>query len=298
MTPPSIPVLLCANGVYFQHMAVTVASLLTNNRAHRFDLTIATDRDYPAEQKRLQAMIDGFGNATARFVVFDSERIARLPIRLHLTALTYVRLFAAELFDDNVERVLYLDTDLVVCDDIAPLWSIDMGDKPLAGALDIFIDAQRAGAAKNYINAGVLLLNLRQWRAENAGEKLIGYIDAHTDLPYLDQDALNQVFAGRIQIVPLRWNFQARMAHAGAKALGLARAEFIEMRRNPGIVHYTTGSKPWMYRKSVPYTGLYYRYLAMTPWSDYRAPDKTLRRQISQAVRLMKLKRWIKWVMA
>jgi lipopolysaccharide biosynthesis glycosyltransferase len=294
----AIPVLLCANGAYFQHMAVTIASLLVNNPARRFDLVIATDRDYPGEQSRLAAMISGFGNATARFIPFGLERIARLPTRLHLTALTYIRLFAAELFDETVDQALYLDSDLVVCGDIGALWAGGTNGRPIAAAPDIFIDSQRDLPARQYVNCGVMLLNLGQWRAEAAGTALIRYIDEHPDLAYLDQDALNAVFAGRIHPLPLRWNFQARMAETKPAQLGMTNAEFRQTRRHPGIVHYTTGSKPWMYRKDVHYTGLYYRYLALTPWRDYRAPDRTLRRRVSKAIRLIAFRRWVKWVIA
>ena len=296
--PAAIPVLLCANGIYFQHLAVTVASLLANNRAHRFALTIATDREYPAEQAQLSEMIAGFGNATHRYTVFGLERVAGLPTGLHLTPLTYIRLFAAELFAPTVERVLYLDTDMVVAADIGALWATDMGNNPLAGAPDIYIDGQRSLPPGQYVNGGVLLINLAQWRAEDAQTQLIHHIETHPDLPWLDQDALNAVFAGRITVLPLRWNFQARMAEARPATLGLSKAQFRTTRRHPGIVHYTTGSKPWMYRKDVHYKNLYAHYLALTPWQGYHAPDRTLRRRFSQAVRLMKLRRWVRWVMA
>ena len=99
MPPSSIPVLFCANGPYFQHAAVTIASLLANNPARHFALTIATDQPYPAEEAKLQEMVAGFGNATLRVIVFGLERMTGLPTRLHLTLLTYMRLFAAEIFD-------------------------------------------------------------------------------------------------------------------------------------------------------------------------------------------------------
>ena len=135
-----------------------------------------------------------------------------------------------------MQRILYLDTDLVVADNIDDLWASEMGEDPIAGARDIYIDQQRQGVSGKYINAGVLLLNLKQWRAENACAKLIGYIGEHPGLQYLDQDALNEVFAGRITILPLRWNFQARMAEAKSKLLGIGHDEFLHIRDYPGIV--------------------------------------------------------------
>ena len=287
MPIPSIPVLFCANGPYFQHAAVTIASLLTNNRARHFDLTIATDQAYPAEESKLQTMVAAFGNATLRVAVFGLERMTGLPTRLHLTLLMYLRLFAANILGPEIGRVLYLDTDLVVCADIADLWTTDMDDHAIACAPDIY-----GGAT--YANSGVMILNLDLWRCENAQEKLLGYIRTHSDLAYPDQDALNTVFAGRIKMLPLRWNFQARMAEAKPHLLGLSKAEFLALRKHPGIVHYTTGSKPWMYRKDVHYTPLYHQYLALTPWRGYHAPDKTLRRRVSKAIRLISVRRWLR----
>jgi lipopolysaccharide biosynthesis glycosyltransferase len=290
----SIPILLCADGAYFQHLAVTLASLLANNRQHRFALTVATDRDYPEEQARLTEMVDGFGNATIAFIVFRLDRLKNLPTNLHLPPLVYIRLFAAELFAPDVEKILYLDTDLAVAADIGALWATELGDHSIAAAPDVFIDAQRGLPPGQYVNCGVMLLNLRQWRQENAQAALLAYMAAHPDVHYLEQDAMNAVFASRIMALPLHWNFQARMAETSPAALGLGRAAFRELRRHPGIVHYTTGSKPWMYRKDVHYKPLYYRYLALTPWRAYRPPDKTLRRVISQYLRLMALRRWLR----
>ena len=299
MIPAStIPVLLCADGAYCQHLAVTLASLLANNRQHRFAFTVATDRDYPAEQARLAGMVAGFSNATIRFVVFGLDRLAGLPVNLHLPPLVYIRLFAAELFEATVEKILYLDTDLVVAGDIGALWATELGDRPAAAAPDVFIDAQRGLPPGEYVNCGVMLLNLRQWRAENAQAALLAYMAENPQVQYLEQDALNAVFAGRLAVVPLRWNFQARMAETKPATLGLTQAEFTDTRRHPGIVHYTTGSKPWMYRKDVHYKPLYYRYLALTPWRGYRPPDKTPRRIVSQYVRLMALRRWLRRALA
>ncbi len=288
-----IEVLFGADENYVPPLAVALVSLLTNNRRHRFRIHVVLDRELPEAQAKLSAMVQLFGNAELRFVPLQRTAFEELPAFRHFSHAIYLRLLAAELLPE-VDRVLYLDCDLVVCADIGALWQVDLGACPVAGAPDMFMERQ----ADAYVNSGVLLLDLDRWRAEGAGAACLRYISKHdAQLTYPDQDAINAVFAGRIHILPLRWNWQARMAEAGAVALGLTRQEFQYIRRNPGIVHYTTGSKPWMYRKEVHYAGLYRRYLALTGWNS--APmDKTLRRRISKAMRLMPLRRRLRWLRA
>ena len=289
LDPKPVHILFCTDAAYLQHTAVAVASLLANNAARRFTITVSIDGAAPEATTAIRDMVRGFGNACIRFPVFDPARLAGLPAGRHFTTTMYQRLFAPALYPDKVERVLYLDGDLVVCDDISPLWTAPLEDHPLAGVPD-------PALPDGEVNSGVLILNLAAWRREDATSRLLGYVRNHaTTLEYPDQQALNAVFAGRILKLPSRWNFHAGAAELGATRLGISRAEFADLRRRPGIVHYTTNRKPWLYRKETPFTGLYYRYLGLTPWQNWSPADRTVLTRLSKTVRLMRLKRALRW---
>ncbi len=300
-TPPTpIDILLCGDRNYFQHMGVAVCSLLANNRRHKFRITIVTDPGIPDQIAKMREMAAQFGNAEMRFPVFDISVLEKYPVRHHFTAFTFVRLIAPMFYDDTVDRVLYFDGDLIVCADIAPLWNTDMADNPIAGVPDVFIDINNCdptpATSRTYINTGVTLLNLRQWRTENATATLMEHLSRHaSEMHYADQDALNAVFAGRVRYLPYTWNFQSDFVQLKPSELGMTPAGFRQLRDNPGIVHYAGRWKPWFYRTEVNYRDRYWKYLAMTPWRGFVPSDRTPKYIVMKAVRLKTLKRVLCW---
>ncbi len=299
MTSEPIEVLLSTDGNYFQHMAVVIFSLLENNKAHRFNLTIVLDKRHPDDERRLGIIIDGHGNARCKFCVFDMERLSRFPLGLHFTPAIYVRLFATEFYPAEVERVLWLDADLVVNADIGELWNTPFDGKALAAAPDVFIDIDLNPAPElwhSYFNSGVLLINMTVWRTEDAAMRFVEYINAHMDtLLFPDQDTLNEVFRGRVHPLAIKWNYSSAFAQIDPAHLRMSRSEFNRLRRRPGIVHYTSSHKPWFFMEEVHYKHLYYSYLRRTPWRDYRPSDLTLANRIKKLRSLARLKRLGRW---
>lgn len=273
-----IPVLFCSNRQYCEHMAVAIASLLTNNPGHRFRIYVALTESACEERSRIQETVARFSNAILVFKLYDPAAIKDFPIHSHITVDSYVRLFFSEMVDPDVDRLLYLDCDLIVCSDIEPLWKCDMQGAILGAVPDAFSDNHRAlGFAEDetYFNSGVLLIDARRWRAADLTPALVKYIlENGPKLRYLDQDVLNAVLRGGIYPLPLRWNFTPRHADSTPELLGLSRREFMEIRRKPGIVHFASGFKPWYYGFEPHYKDRYYRYRALTPWRRQAAKPK------------------------
>src|SRR3546814_20733885 len=101
-------------------------------------------------------------------------------------------------------------------------------------------------AGGDYFNARVLLMNLKRWREANGTALLIAFIEAHhRHLWAHDQDALNAVFCGAFMELAPTWNFQTSMLWSEPDGLGLSYEAFRRLLADPGIVHYTSPSKPW-----------------------------------------------------
>ena len=66
----------------------------------------------------------------------------------------------------------------------------------------------------------------------------------------------------------MTWNFQRRMCHMLPRDLGLSPADYLRLRRDPQVVHFTEETKPWGYRDGHPYAHVYFRYLRMTPYYE------------------------------
>ncbi len=164
----------------------------------------------------------------------------------HFSVVTYYRLFIASLFP-QYDKVIYLDCDLVVLGDISELYHTDLGCHILGAAPEQHVQntkefrlyAEKALGVDpdGYINAGVLLINLKEFRKNNIEEKFIKLISEYDfDLLDPDQAYLNYLCLGKIHVLPNGWN---------KEPLPLA----CEGKKN--IVHYALYQKPWQYSDMV-----------------------------------------------
>jgi lipopolysaccharide biosynthesis glycosyltransferase len=130
--------LLCTNALFLQHAAVCLASLLANNPELFFDVVIVAQATETLDEEKLRRSLTQFPNHSVTFRKFAIPNDLLLPLNplAHYTIDTYTRLWLNEFFPANVDRVLYLDADIVVVDSIAPLWTADL-DGALMAAVDI-----------------------------------------------------------------------------------------------------------------------------------------------------------------
>jgi lipopolysaccharide biosynthesis glycosyltransferase len=276
-----VHLLLCTNSLYLQHVAVCLTSLLINNTDLFFDIVIVSRAAETLDKKKLGRSLVHFQNHSLLFREFTppADRLLPLNPEAHYTLDTWTRLWVEEFFPADVNRVLYLDGDIVVVGGVAPLWHTDLGGA-LLGAVDI-PGSQRGvthhgmSAQDGYFSAGVLLIDLDQWRNTRALDTVLDYVSAHPErLPDVDQDALNACFYGRRRRLEYKWNaiwpfFREPLA------LPLARAEIEAVRREAQIIHFNGASKPWSYFCDHPRKVEYERYLQMTEWRDFVPPDRT-----------------------
>ena len=182
---------------------------------------------------------------------------------------TLWRLAIPELILD-ADKLLYLDCDLVFCDDVAKLWGIDLKGNMMAGVGD------RAGRkvklpgldANRYINAGVMLWNLKRMRDEKVMDTWKRVFREHNcTLKYLDQTLLNLVHRNDILMIPQNWNLHNSIYRNPPLAGMYTDAETIEALANPGIVHFTGHHKPWMLWKFThhPYAYRFWHFALKAP---------------------------------
>ncbi|MGY4436185.1 lipopolysaccharide biosynthesis glycosyltransferase [Bradyrhizobium sp. F1.13.1] len=150
---------------------------------------------------------------------------------------------------DCLQSILYLDSDILVLDDLQALWTTDLEGNVLGAVLD-GLDSQLKNQTvrlpvprvHNYFNAGVLLIDLHQWRKAKISETAFEYLKRYPGSPYSDQDALNVACDGVWKRLASRWNYLAYNAELDVSELA---GEY-----KPSIVHFTTWNKPW--RPGVP----------------------------------------------
>jgi lipopolysaccharide biosynthesis glycosyltransferase len=186
----------------------------------------------------------------------------------------YVRLFIPHFLPESCSKVIYLDVDMVVLNDISELWNTDMKGCIIAGVPDRAgtIGTSWAGiknyaelglpAETVYYNSGLLLFDLVQWRASTFTEQILECIEKNKQYAaFPDQYGLNVVFANRWHQLDSRWNTYA-----------------FSTETNPAIIHFI-GQKPIYssYDNNRSYQQVFLSYLALTAYAGFKTKNKYVR---------------------
>lgn len=284
--PGPIQVLFCADRHYLQHAAVAAVSLAMARGSPAIDVHIMTMDEDPAAQRMMTDTLRPFPHVTLTFHTVRDARLADAHADRYITRDAYLRFLAADVLPASVRRVIYLDCDVVVLDDLSELWTADLGSRAVGAVAEVSWDAddrlERLGIAAGhvYINSGVLLMDLDRWRRDGLAARLFQFVSERgASLQFHDQDALNAVLQRDIALLDRRWNVQVMMFSRWMRRT--RPADFQAFRaacRNPGIIHYSTDRKPWKLRVWTRKRHLYYRFLRRTAWARTAAPTGVLPR--------------------
>jgi lipopolysaccharide biosynthesis glycosyltransferase len=284
--PAALHLLFCASADYLRHAGVAAVSAVLSSAPRPIKVHVfATTGDAPAEAKLL-ATLRPFPQVGLEIYRIRDGRVAGAFTDRYLTQEAYLRFLAPEVLPREVRRVLYLDCDLVVVDDLGPLWEADLGDAAVGAVSDSDWHAgsgetrlTRLGIPRGhpYVNSGVLLMDLDRWREEGLTEAVFRTVaDLGPALRFHDQDALNAALHARIAQLDRRWNLQAMMfSPTLRRALPRDWEATREARRTPGIIHWTTQAKPWKLRTWTRRRALYFRFLDRTAWRRDAPPLAT-----------------------
>lgn len=273
---------------YAPFAAATLASTFDNLPRGSVVAYVVSSRLSEENRSGLAEVGATFGDSVVFKGVSDSlgARFAKGWTHSYITVETFYRFFLGEVLEAS-ERVLYLDVDTIVLRDLSELCSMELGgsiaavvqsyDEPHWGA----VLNQKFGlpATHRYFNAGVLLLNLKAWREAAVGESLVRCaVERRTH----DEVALNLVLSGRCTLVHPKFNVGPHLSFFADRLYVAGRYDFpatayAEASRDPAIVHFCGGSKPWQYNSIHPQKRMFYKYLAMTPFAGAAPTDRTLR---------------------
>ena len=289
-----VHLLLCTNSLYLQHAAVCLTSLLVNNPDLLFDIVLVGRASEALDEGKVRRSLARFPNHSLSICHFTPPTDRNLPLnpRAHYTLDNWTRLWVEQFVATDIDRILYLDSDLVVIGSVTPLWNTDL-DGALLGAVDIpgsLHGVTKLGmrAEDGYFNSGVLLIDLKQWRETHALDTLLARIaDNPEQFQYtLDQDALNTCFHSRTKRLEYKWNVTWPF-FCDPGSLTLSQSEVEAVRREARIVHFNGSSKPWNYLCDHPRKVEYEKYLRMTEWRDYVPTDQTLANRIRKGLSLV-----------
>lgn len=267
-TQPPMAVCFASDDRFAPHLGVALLSILRSKAPDdRFRFYIL-DGGISAENR---AKIESLGSpheAEIQFVKMSNELFADFPISYDCwTRVVYYRLMIAEVVP-NENKMLYLDSDIIVRKSLAPLFRIDLTDIDFCGAADVIEDEHRARlknhglAIDHYCNAGVMLINIDEWRRRRLFSFFCEFIRDHREaLMFQDQDVVNVTLQNRMKMLDQQWNTQtSEMAVCRKSGFNRAAAD-------AAIVHFV-GPKPWQPGNRSPHRKFYHDCWKNSPWKE------------------------------
>ncbi|MEC9261788.1 MAG: glycosyltransferase family 8 protein [Pseudomonadota bacterium] len=181
----------------------------------------------------------------------------------HVSKATFVKFELINALPE-LSKVLYLDGDIIVNGDLAPLWQTELNDYYLAAVENPFSTRQAAldmDPDAIYFNAGILLLNLAKMREDNFYQKAHDYIEqSGNKLMFHDQDVFNHLVNGQFVQLSEVFNFQTFFIRKIHRFSPDKRSYYRNIMNNATIVHYSSGIKPWDKFDPHPLVGLFRQY--------------------------------------
>lgn len=273
-------VAFCFDNNYQQHFGAAINSLLLNFAGNGEDLCIHVVGDALEDAclEKIEILRNRF-RAQIKFYAIeglDQKLLDELPLNSFFTRATYASILLPHILPEDLESVLYLDSDTIILSDIRSLFDIDLGHKALAGVSDASCAEMKTHwAIPDYINSGVMLINPVRWRERDYSKKCIEFSHKNKEkLKFLDQCAINVILQNDIVLLSDKWNVMVKpgvSTYAGPEA---------------SILHFITKSKPWQSWYEHPLGESYWKYLNVSPWAGAKP---TAAQTTGQTLRLARL---------
>lgn len=243
-------ILISTNKKFLEASRTMLISLEASNKEEKLNVFLFYSELNKNDILRLSSVIAKHGN-TFHPILVDDSCFAGIPINL-LSKETYYRLLAVKLLPDRIDKILYLDSDMVITGKLNELYETDLNGYFYAAAPDTSNGVNdlcmllHIPSKYTYINAGVLLMNLAELRKKFNLEEALDFAKKNPHLvPNCDQDVINGLYYDKIKIIDGKYDYEARF-HSFLEVVTYP-FEWIKNKKNKNIVivHYMGKDKPW-----------------------------------------------------
>lgn len=266
-----VPIVLASDNNYALFMYITMVSILENaNASYIYDFYLLVPSFFSKENEEKILKLKEKYNCQINFIDMKNHFSDLIMQINHITSPTYYRLLVANLLPKEYEKCIYLDVDICVCQDISKIFNLDIENNYIAGvvAAGYYFEEENnckrldLPSMKQYVNAGVLLMNLKQIRQDNMTQKFIDL--SKRNYASQDQDVINIACFGKIKTLPPKYNVMTARLFTNDERLKeiYSETEIIEAKNNPIIIHYAAKEKPW--NTEVPLGHYWWKYAIKT----------------------------------
>ena len=269
---------------YVRHFFALFTSILHSNKQNHIVIHAIITGLSAAEKENIKTYA-GENGAEVIFYEIDEDFVKKFVLTSHWSSAAYYRLFFPLLVPEEVKKLLYLDTDIIVVGDLATLYNTDVTGHAVAAVYDNWVKtAPQLGITEegNYFNSGMMLINIPLWKEQKVSEHVFDYLAKYPErINYVDQCGLNAVLINNWLKLDWRFNvLHSRIPEA------MSRKEKKAFLADKVILHYTL-DRPWKMLCRNPYRDLYHKYLKLSP---FQIPDKYTDYSIKKTPHFLKIK--------
>ena len=248
---------------YARCCASSIASFCFNNPTKNFNFHIMTNDLSTINKKQFEQLAQLY-SVNIYIYEINIDTLAKLPTQTHLPIATYFR-FILPLILDNVDKLFYIDADIICLQNADDLFSINLKDNIIGAVPDLPWMNTKRNKALNlqnhiYFNAGMLIINITKWNKFNTFTKVLQAIQNEPQkFRYLDQDALNLILTNHIQYLDTKFN-----------CIDINNID----KKNIILLHFAAHPKPWNIAFPISKVcnefnkNLYQYYENKTPWKN------------------------------
>ncbi|MFC3110317.1 glycosyltransferase family 8 protein [Undibacterium arcticum] len=259
---------------YFRGMGVTITSILEHNPDIDFVFHVFSSEVTHDSRRRIHQLELQYRTKILIHIIDPSvfDEFSDFPRLVHYSPAIFTRLLIpAELNKlGNIDKLLYLDSDILCVGSLSELMTMDISDAIVALVHDNSVETSRTQCATlelrhdKYFNSGVLYINIQNWIANKVTALTITQmLTSDKTFTFPDQDALNIVLDGRVKFIDGKWNYQYNLVN-------VLKENQASMAIPPDavFVHFTGRLKPWHDWNPHYSKQLFLKYQSLSPWSD------------------------------
>lgn len=277
-------IVMTSSDLYSKLAITTFESLFIHNKdVDQITIYYIGDKLTAKSRNNLISLVDKYG----REIIF-------LPMPKNFDKLTgsnrngqtvFCYCYLQDLLPASVEKVLLLEGDQIVTGDLTELYNTDISGYYIAAADDLqsSVYKRKIGmkVSSPYVNCGMILYNLKKWRADNITEKITKVLRSNKHMFFYDvQDVINYTVEGGVKVLPPKFNCTTAvflfdykdMIRYRRPSTKCSPEEYEEGKKNPVIVHFTKNQiiqpRPWVEDCYHPYKDYYIKVRAQTVMSD------------------------------
>lgn len=268
---------------YLQHAMAMLCSLFENNKEHNIIVHVLQNNLSSNSRRNINDLSERYSQKVIYYDV-DESKLEGVQFRKNrpLSKAAYYRLLLSTTLPNDIDKVLYMDCDMIVLRDLSEIFQVEIDNYALAASIDNFpYDNQHRlqlhmEADERTFCSGIMLVNLKFWRDNNVEPGLLEYAKRHREVVYLhDQDVLNYYFKKKWFLLPPKWNRQAYDIFP-PDYKKFKKFDFFEYVHKPMLYHYAAlDFKPW-YKCILPNSQPYRYYLSKSGFENKSLENKSI----------------------